>query len=368
MTTPTFGVKYIGSKNKLLHHIYNLASTLVKDVDKPSLLDVFTGTTRVAQAFRAKGWDVTTCDLAWAAQEYSALFMQTTPEDLPELRSLATELDALQPDPDQVGWIESTYSDAPAAITGASPVRVWQQHNAKKADAIRDTIDHWVQSGRTDATMGQRLTALLILALDSVDNTVGVQQAYLKQWCARSFSAFSLASKIPPDDWLGWRGPIGTHICGDALAVPFSPATVAYVDPPYTTHSYATYYHIWDSISRWDKPGVLLKTNRRADRVASSGSRDASMVSLWNRRGTALTAFQQLIRHLPARWIVISYSSDALVPIRDLLAAIEKMKECEDLQVHSVDHTRNVMAFIGNGADAANRSTVTEYLITVQKA
>ncbi len=368
MTTPTFGVKYIGSKNKLLPHINNLISSLTAGIDEPSLIDVFTGTTRVAQHFRAKGWKVTTSDLAWAAQEYSALFMQTTPADLPQLRELAAELDSLRVNPDKVGWIEMQYSDAPASIPGAAPIRVWQRHNAKKADTIRDTIQEWVLAGRTDLAMGQRLTALLILALDSVDNTVGVQQAYLKDWCQRSHNTFTLASRIPPNDWPTWPGPPGTHICGDALTAEYSPATVAYVDPPYTTHSYATYYHIWDSMSRWDKPTVLLKTNRRADRVAANALRDTSMVSLWNRRSTALAAFQQLIRHLPARWIVISYSSDALVPIRDLLTAIEKMEECKDLQVHSVDHTRNIMAFIGNGADATNRSNVTEFLITIQKA
>ena len=368
MPTPTFGVKYIGSKNKLLDHILKLIESVVDDTPHPSIIDVFTGTTRVAQSFRAAGWRTTTCDLAWAARDYAALFLQTTPADLPKLRELAKTLDDLPVDPDATGWLESKYSDAPPAIDGGSPVRVWQPHNAQKADTIRDQIDVWKVSARITQLMAQRLTTLLILALDSVDNTVGVQQAYLKQWCTRSHNTFNLASRIPPDDWAGWAGPTGHHICGDALTAKFPRVDVAYMDPPYTTHSYATYYHIWDSISEWDKPEVMLKTNRRVDRVASHEARDLAMISPWNGRRAALAAFERMIRHLPADKIVISYSSDAIIPLKALLNTIEKMDVCKGLSVHSVDHTRNVMALIGNGADAANRSTVTEHLIVVRKA
>jgi adenine-specific DNA-methyltransferase len=363
----TAGVKYIGSKNKLIDAILGTITPLAPTPEQHALIDVFTGTTRVAQAFRAKGWQVTTCDLAWASHDYAALFLQTTRHDLPELRALAAELDALIPPHHTPGWIESNYSDAPAAAAGGATVRVWQAHNARKADAIRDTIAEWVAAGRVKPVMARALTALLILALDSVDNTVGVQQAYLKQWCTRSFNTMNLSTHIPADDWAGWDGPPAQHLQGDALAVPFADAHVAYVDPPYTGHSYATYYHIWDSISRWDKPGVLLKTNRRADRVAAHDGRDLTMVSPWNARRGALDAFVRLVRRLPTRWVVISYSSDAIVPIKSLTAEIEKLDVCGSCRVHGIDHARNVMANIGNGADADNRSRVTEYIIVVEK-
>lgn len=363
----TFGAKYIGSKNKLTADLLRTIIPLAPDATQHTLLDVFTGTTRVAQAFRANGWRVTTSDLAWASQDYAALFLQTTQDDLPSLRALAHELDTLEPGPEQSGWLETTYSNA-AAPDGGSTIRVWQPHNAKKADLVRDTIADWLTTDRISVTMSRRLTALVILALDTVDNTVGVQQAYLKDWCTRSFNTLNLNSRIPPDDWPGWTGPPAAHVCGDALKIRFPLAHVAYIDPPYTTHSYATYYHIWDSIARWDKPTVLLKTNRRADRVAASADRDFSMVSTWNQRRHVVGAFCALISRLPVKWIVISYSSDALVPIVDIVTAAIAMDACVSCRVESVDHKRNVMANIGNGADSDNRSTVTEHLIVIEKA
>jgi hypothetical protein len=112
----------------------------------------------------------------------------------------------------------------------------------------------------------------------------------------------------------------------------------------------------------------MLKTNRRADRVAVHDDRDLTMVSPWNSRRNALNAFTDLVRRLPTHWVVISYSSDAIVPIKELTTAIENMDICHSLRIIPLDHSRNVMANIGNGADADNRSTVTEYLVVVEKA
>jgi adenine-specific DNA-methyltransferase len=370
--TKTSGVKYIGSKNKLIDGLLQTISGLApSDTEGRTLIDVFSGTTRVAQAFRGIGWTVSTCDLAWATQDYAALFLQTTMGELGTLRVLATELDAMVPPAASSGrtkgWLECTYCDAPPSAPGGSVVRVWQRHNSRKADAVRDRIDAWLGAGRISPLMARRLVALLILALDAVDNTVGVQQAYLKQWCRRSFNELSLVARLPPDDWPGWSGPCATHHCGDALTVVFAPAHVAYVDPPYTTHSYATYYHIWDSLSRWDKPDVVLKTNRRVDRVAAHPDRDLGMVSPWNSRRTALDAFRRLVVRLPVRWVVISYSSDALVSIPDIVSMVNALVVCRGCRVEKVEHTRNVMATIGNGADAGNRTTVTEHVVIIEK-
>ena len=367
--TTTYGVKYIGSKNRLIDGLLGTVSGLERDEGAPrTLIDVFSGTTRVAQAFRGAGWTVSSCDLAWATEDYAALFLETRASEVGALRALAGELDALVVREDvPKGWLERTYSDAPASAPGGSAVRVWQRHTSRKADAVRERIETWRVGGRVSEVMARRLVGLLILALDVVDNTVGVQQAYLKKWCRRSFNELSLVGRVPPDDWPCWSGPSGTHRRGDALSVPFSPAHVAYVDPPYTAHSYATYYHIWDSVSMWDKPDVALKTNRRTDRVAGHPDRDVSMVSEWNSRRTVLDAFRRLIERLPVRWVVISYSDDALVPISEIVSMAEGLDVCSGCRVEKVEHARNVMATIGKGADAENRTTVTENVIIIER-
>lgn len=366
--TRTYGVKYIGSKNKILQHI--LRTIEIDESVEKTLIDVFTGTTRVGQIFRANGWKVIASDLAWASEDYAELFLRTTREEITDLRRLAIQLDRIGERGRGTGdrWITRTYCDVEPVSGDGHPVRVWKPDNGERADVIRDTIQEWTSSGKVTRNMGRKLIALLIMALDVVDSTVGVQQAYLKQWAPRASNKLCLEDRLPGDDWEVWNGPIGEFLSGDALTITYPSASVAYVDPPYTTHSYATYYHIWDSISKWDKPEVGLKTNRRIDRIARGECHDKSMTSEWNVKKKVVDAFCRLVERLPVRRVVISYSNEALVSVDEVCKTVQELGCVASCDVYAVDHTRNIMANIGNGADPENHRNVVEYLLVFHKS
>jgi adenine-specific DNA-methyltransferase len=141
---------------------------------------------------------------------------------------------------------------------------------------------------------------------------------------------------------------------------------VAYIDPPYSAHSYSTYYHIWDSVTRWDKPAVGLKTNRRIDRVSSAAEYDDSMNSAWNSKRTALSSFITLIARLPARYVLVSYNDESLVPLETLLTALRAAYS--PVVVKMIPYKRNIMAQIGNAAAAEEHKTEnSEVLIWIAK-
>ena len=309
-----------------------------------TILDVFTGTTRVAQAFRSQGWHVTTSDLSWASEAYAHAFVQRTAESGLRIGTLLQELMALEP---QSGWITSKYCDVVAADGGI--VKMWKPENGRRADAIRDRIWLWESTGHCTRHEAMILVTCLLFALDKVDSSVGVQQAYLKTWAARASNPLELK------DLPFYDGPVGTHIVGDALVNPYPAATVAYLDPPYSAHSYATYYHIWDSIVRWDKPAVGLKTNRRIDRISNSVEEDESMKSAWNSKRTALEAFLMLVSRLPVKYVVISYNDESLVPLENLVGALEHAYTT--VIVKKIPYKRNIMAQIGNAAAADEHKT-----------
>lgn len=342
----THGVKYIGSKRLLIPYILEA----VKDLPIGRMIDPFTGTTRVAQAFRKKGWDVCAGDLSWASEAYACLFLQTRPSDLPELQSMVTTLNEIEPHED---WITQNYCDVVTPTGGI--IRVWKSKNGQKADAIRNTIALWDIS----LPMKMRLTAILILAMDAVDNTVGVQQAYLKDWARRTDNNLRLTIPSNITD-----GPISEFKLGSCLDVEYPQATLAYIDPPYSSHCYATYYHIWDSIARWDKPEVGLNTNRRKDRIATSF--DDTMKSPWNSKKTALHAFEQLFDRLPVAYILLSYSNESLVSLADLDLVLKKYKSYE---IREIDYKRNIMSRIGNAAlyEKDRKGVNVEYLILIAK-
>jgi adenine-specific DNA-methyltransferase len=358
----TAGVKYIGSKNKLIRYIHECIPVSFSSRDEtnpPSIIDVFTGTTRVAQSFRQRGWRVITSDLNWASTAYSALFIQTTTGDIPRLSEFIAELNELPGIPD---WISRNYCDVASAEEGGENIRMWSPENGAKADNIRNRIESWFRTGRINEIEYYSLIGILIFALDAVDNSVGVQQAYLKKWSERSKNPLIL--NIPPELIRLVDNPVGIHFEGDALRVEYPEADIAYLDPPYTIHSYSTYYHIWDSIIKWDKPEVGLKTNRRIDRVSGSDVFDETMKSPWNYKKSAKVAFESLIDRLNVKYVMISYSNESIIPIGEL---IDITKKYTSYTIREIDHNRNIMSLIGNGENPNNHTNVVEYLITIEK-
>jgi len=338
-TIQTTGVKYIGSKASLVDVIVDFIEKRVPASSQPlRILDVFTGTTRVAQAFRSKGWQTTTSDLSWAAEAYAHAFLLRSPTSAPRIPALLQELQAIHPAAD---WITNTYCDVHG--TDNSIVRVWKPENGAKADAVRNQIAEWLATGHIGLHESMILVASLLFALDKVDSTVGVQQAYLKQWATRASNPLTLL------DLPFGSGPPGHHLVGDCLTLTYPEADVAYLDPPYSAHSYATYYHIWDSITRWDKPAVGLKTNRRMDRVSGSEGYDSTMQSAWNSKKTVLQAFLKLVERLPVHFVAISYNDESLVPVAELKAALDAVYPGR-VEQKLIPYTRNIMSQIGNAA------------------
>lgn len=336
----TYGVKYIGSKAALIGEIVAFVDEHYPGgttAGERRFLDVFTGTTRVAQAFRARGWTVGSSDLSWAAEAYAHAFLVRTAASGTRIPTLLEELRRLGPAAD---WITKSYCDVIAADGGI--VKMWTPANGAVADAMRNAIAAWETAKRITHHEAMILVACLLFALDKVDSSVGVQQAYLKTWAARAKEPLQLKDLPFP------TGPVGTHNVGDARRILYRESDVAYIDPPYSPHSYATYYHIWDSITRWDKPAVGLKTNRRADRISGEGF-DTAMTSPWNSKKGALPAFLELVARLPARFVVVSYSDESIVPLATLESAL---KELYTVHKKVIPYKRNIMSQIGN-AEAA---------------
>jgi len=349
----TSGIKYIGSKSNLLEHIISLVNTYVSPGRKPLVIDVFTGTTRVAQAFRQNGWNTITSDLSWASEVYAKTFLQSNSNK--HLEPLIDKLNNIKPKAD---WITKNYCDVKSK--DGTVVRVWQPKNGMKADAIRDEIEKQYKQGNISDTDKATLITSLIFALDKVDNTVGIQQAYLKKWCTRSYNDLKL---VLPKIVRMKSNPQSKHIEGDCLTLDYDQADLAYLDPPYSSHTYFSYYHIWDSITRWDKPEVGLKTHRRIDRITSSDEYDESMSSPWNSKTKALTAFETLISKLPVKYILISYSNESIVPIKELIALCKKFGP---IHVEEINYKRHLMSQLLKKTPVDMNETK-EYLILIKK-
>jgi len=328
----TQGIKYAGSKLKILPYIIELAADL-RGVNK--VLDGFTGTTRVAQALAQLGYSVTASDISVWSEVFANCYLKSQKED----KFYQEILDHLNGLIGYDGWYTEHYG---AGLSEGK--RPFQQKNTRKLDAIRDEIDklklEWV-----DKCV---ILASLIYALDCVDSTLGHYVAYLANWSPRSHNDLFL--KLPirfpcTGNHKVIRGNIFQTIAADEY-------DLAYFDPPYGSNNekmppsrvrYASYYHIWTTIIKHDKPIVFGKVNRRED------SRDTVAGSVFEefRRDEsgsfiAMQALRRLVMETKARYVLLSYSSGGRATKRELNDIIDESGKL--IKAIEVNYKQNVMA------------------------
>src|SRR5580658_10987167 len=97
-------IKYLGSKRRLVP----VLSDLLERSRARTALDLFTGTTRVAQAFKAAGAEVTAVDVTRCASVLAGCYIATDASsvDRPALERAVAELNAL---PGRPGYVTETF-------------------------------------------------------------------------------------------------------------------------------------------------------------------------------------------------------------------------------------------------------------------
>ena len=254
----TEGIKYAGSKLKLLPHILQLA----KKTDAKTVLDGFAGTTRVSQAFAKTGYRVLCNDIAAWSEVFGACYLLNRKRKADYIE-LIEHLNTLLPSD---GWFTEHYGGNPEAVQADGLKKPWQIHNTRKLDAIREEID------RLSLTKVERAVALtsLILALDRVDSTLGHFASYLKEWSPRSFN--ELVLEVPNLFCTDEQHEVSRRDIFEL--VHDSTADLAYYDPPYGSNNekmppsrvrYASYYHLWSTVCLNDEPELFGKALRRKD-------------------------------------------------------------------------------------------------------
>ncbi len=335
---PTEGIKYAGSKLKLLPKILELASR----TGAKSVLDGFSGTTRVSQAFAKRGYRVICNDIAVWSEVFGKCYLLNCRERI-TYADLIEHLNGQKPTD---GWFTEHYGATPNGKTTLDTElkKPWQTHNTRKLDAIREEIDNLSLSDIERAVA----LASLILALDRVDSTLGHFVSYLKDWSPRSFNEVRLEVPrvfVNTEHHQVMRQDIQSPVAGCV--------DLAYFDPPYGSNNekmppsrvrYASYYHVWTTIIQNDRPELFGKSLRRkdtSDTVATSVFEDFRRNPVTN-RFVAVEAIERLVENTQARWIILSYSSGGRATADELNEVLQQHGNL--IEVVELDHKRNVMA------------------------
>jgi adenine-specific DNA-methyltransferase len=308
-------IKYLGSKRRLVPVLGDLFARSGAE----TALDLFTGTTRVAQEFKRRGGHVTATDTARYAEVFAQCHIATDSADV-DKDDLDDALRYLSGLPGRSGYFTETF---------CVRSRFFQPFNGERIDAIRDAL----AAEFAGSPLYPILLTSLIYAADRVDSTTGVQMAYVKQWAPRSFNALEL--RVPEL----YPGP-GVARRGDACAIvgDLAPVDLAYLDPPYNQHRYFTNYHVWETLVAWDAPEHYGVACKRAD------SRDPSTKSVFNATREMPDALRRVVADVRSEVLVLSYNDESWVSLEDL---VEMCAPRGHVGVLAFDSKRYVGAQIG---------------------
>ena len=361
---PTEAIKYTGSKLRLLPYILQLAGR----VQATTVFDAFSGTTRASQAFAKSGYKVYSNDIAVWSEVLGSCYLLARKES-GFYRDLISHLNNVKP---VDGWFTEHYGGLPnggCSIQSDGMKKPWQIHNTRKLDGIRNEIE----SLRLDPVDKAVALTSLMLALDQVDSTLGHFVSYLKSWAPRSYNQLQL--NVPmlftsEHEHQVTRADVFEILDNETV-------DLAYLDPPYGSNNekmpasrvrYASYYHVWTSVCLFDRPELFGKAKRRtdtSDTVASSVFEEFRRDG--NGRFMAVEAIERLIKMVPARWVILSYSSGGRATaseLNDVIRANGKL-----LDIVEVTYQRNVMAGMSwtnewlRDAELPNR----EFLFLIEK-
>lgn len=328
-------IPYLGNKRKLLPLI---AEALVyTGLNHGTFVDLFTGSTVVARLAKTLGHRVIAND--W--EPYSATIARATislnaPPPFIRLGGVDAAFRAINNVDPRDGYIATHLCPRDDDRPDPSRERMFfTRANGRQIDAARGLIDGWESTEKITPEERAYLLSALLYAVSYVSNTSGVFKGFHHGWGGKTRTAlYRILSPLtlrPPATHNNGQDNRAEQLEATALIgnLKTDPAhTAVYLDPPYNQHPYGSNYHVLNTIVLNDAPPVSPTITAAAGGRERHRARDKSAIrtdwrtqrrSAFNHAATAPVALAHLIEAIDARWIMLSYSTDGNIPLREVL-------------------------------------------------
>lgn len=302
-------MRFIGSKQLLLEEIHTILSGHVTG-EEEIFLDLFGGTNSVGTYFKNE-YTVYSNDLLY----FSYVNAKATIENDKKLTFSGLKKQGIRDpflyleDPQNWGKVQSHYYQN--AYTPAGNAMYFTEENGTRIDFIRETIEQWRLDVFITETEYYYLLAALIAAVPFVSNITGTYGAYLKHWDKRALNPLKMK---PLTVHRNGKKNKAFHCDANELVRKVK-ADIVYIDTPYNTRQYISNYHLLENIARNDHPELNGKTK------LFDWSDEKSAYSLKKKAQEALT---DLLEHVDATHVVLSYNTEGIIPEKDLIALLKR--------------------------------------------
>lgn len=377
-------IAYIGNKRKLLDLILKAIQQTGLEI-KPGLrfLDLFAGSGVVSRLAKMLNFEVFTNDWEFYSFIISSCYLKTNKSDIERLfgsqKKFLQLLDTINslPNPGKDEQYMAKYYAPKEDDIDAADYKTerlfYTRQNALNIDKIRSYIEDnfpvtGVQ-GDSDENLQKRnvLLAELIYEAATHNNTSGVFKACHKGFGGHGKDALTRILgeiRLNPPVLIDSDFPV--HVFqedANILVEKLDEVDIAYLDPPYNQHQYGSNYHILNTIAKWDHIPAELELNEKGELKEKAAIRQdwVNTRSSYCYKEKAALAFENLISKIRAKHILISYSTDGIIPFEQM------QKICTEKGKVSIV-TNEYTTYRGGKQSNKRRNTNIEFILCINTA
>lgn len=301
-------MRYIGNKTKHLKFI----DDVIKDIESKSVVplktifDGFGGTGAVTHYFNKKNYNVKSNDINDFSYKLCYARNSITKDDLSfdklkmSINDVIIHLNSLK----KKGFIYYNYSPNKEL---SYERKYFTNDNAMKIDGIRTVIENW----KTDNLITNKeyifLIALLIESVSLFSNIPGTYGSFNKNWDSRSLKPFKLDEKLISTFLVDNNNQTYNNDIRNIISN--VKCDILYLDPPYNERDYSIYYHVLETISKYDNPEIN-------DNI--TGTKKVYNKSKWCNKTKSIHELEYVIQKTHAPYVILSYNNDGLISIDDI--------------------------------------------------
>ena len=271
--------RYTGSKYKLMPWIKELILENCPEHD--SLFDVFGGTGVVTSELL----DITSSniinDFLFSNEIIYKAFFGKGKYDRKKLKAHVKKYSEIDRNILEDNYVSENYGD-----------KYFRYEDAKLIGFIREDLQREYDNGEINEREFCILLASLLYSFDRCANTVGHYEAYIKGKEIRAEFIYGLVEPIISKNKIDIHREDSNELAKRVVA------DIAFIDPPYNSRQYSRFYHVMETITKWEKPELVGTAMKPPEENMSNYCRNS-----------APKVFAELIESLKVKYIVVTYNN-----------------------------------------------------------
>ena len=351
-------ITYIGNKRKILPFIERSLNQIgIKDY---TFLDLFSGSgivSRLAKVHGAK--KIITNDLEYYSMVLNSVFLRNEEGDREYFDYMKEEVLSR---PLWEGWVCENYAPKDDNDIQRGERCFYTRENALLIDSYLEFLK------QQPTEVAHMLIAPLIYEASVHTNTSGVFKGFYKnkqgigQFGGEGKNALQrICGKIDPQfpvfcpnetENIIISADASTVVKDTKIVEQAKGIDITYIDPPYNQHPYGSNYFMLNAIAKCKCPEEISKVSG----IPKDWNR-----SIYNKRVEGVMQLLKDIENVDSKYVLLSYSSEAYLPIKDMVAELAKIGLITNLQ--EIDYN----VFRGSRNLSNRPKKLQEYLITIRK-